>query len=324
MARSRVLTALALAASVSAPTHARAAERAVAVTFDDLPAGAAVSNDVASLRLLTQKLLDAVRHHRVPAVGFVNEGKLFAGGGSPSEVAGRTGLLRMWLEAGLELGNQDNDEYVYAAVYADALRRGDAAVAARVGDDYLRYVGEVFRQVREGHAHQAKGPRAGPGLVQEPASGRVHVLLLVRGPIQGPGPGEGVEVRVAHFQRHGPGPGLAPPGSPADALAQRQQLALHLAAVADVGRERALVGDGPHGLVLRVELEKRRAVAARAGRRRRVEAPADPLRARCQLTPDPAAGDGMIRIEPRRGRKGRRRLSDFDPAALLRPRRKRT
>jgi AbrB family looped-hinge helix DNA binding protein len=38
---------------------------------------------------------------------------------------------------------------------------------------------------------------------------------------------------------------------------------------------------------------------------------------------DPAAGYGMIRIEPRRGRKGVRRLSDFDPAALLRPRRKR-
>lgn len=38
----------------------------------------------------------------------------------------------------------DNDEYVYAAVYADARRRGDAAAAARIGDDYLRYMNEVF------------------------------------------------------------------------------------------------------------------------------------------------------------------------------------
>jgi hypothetical protein len=38
----------------------------------------------------------------------------------------------------------DNDEYVYAAVYADALRRGDMASAARIGDDYLRYMDEVF------------------------------------------------------------------------------------------------------------------------------------------------------------------------------------
>jgi AbrB family looped-hinge helix DNA binding protein len=38
---------------------------------------------------------------------------------------------------------------------------------------------------------------------------------------------------------------------------------------------------------------------------------------------DPAKGYGMIRIEPRRRSRGVRRLSDFDPAALLRPRRKR-
>ena len=38
----------------------------------------------------------------------------------------------------------DNDEYIYAAVYADARRRGDAAAAARIGEDYLRYMDEVF------------------------------------------------------------------------------------------------------------------------------------------------------------------------------------
>ena len=38
---------------------------------------------------------------------------------------------------------------------------------------------------------------------------------------------------------------------------------------------------------------------------------------------DPAAGYGMIKVRPRRGHKGVRRLSDFDPAALLGARRKR-
>jgi AbrB family looped-hinge helix DNA binding protein len=38
---------------------------------------------------------------------------------------------------------------------------------------------------------------------------------------------------------------------------------------------------------------------------------------------DPTAGYGMIKVKPRRGRKGVRRLSDFDPAALLGPRRSR-
>jgi AbrB family looped-hinge helix DNA binding protein len=38
---------------------------------------------------------------------------------------------------------------------------------------------------------------------------------------------------------------------------------------------------------------------------------------------DPAAGYGMIKVKPRRGRKSARRLSDFDPATLLGPRGKR-
>jgi hypothetical protein len=38
----------------------------------------------------------------------------------------------------------DNDEFVYAAEYAGALRRGDGAAAARIADDYLRYMDEVF------------------------------------------------------------------------------------------------------------------------------------------------------------------------------------
>jgi peptidoglycan/xylan/chitin deacetylase (PgdA/CDA1 family) len=215
-------TLLALAALVLATDAFTAADgpaRSVAVTFDDLPATAAgaVATDVASLEELTRKLLSAVRRHAVPAVGFVNEGKLFVAGEGPADLARRTNLLRMWLDAGLELGNHtyshrdlntmpldqfeadvlrgetvtralvtqrggtlryfrhpflhvgsalpvrrafeaflarhgytvapvtvDNDEFVYAAAYATALRRGDRAAAARIADDYLRYMEEVF------------------------------------------------------------------------------------------------------------------------------------------------------------------------------------
>jgi len=38
---------------------------------------------------------------------------------------------------------------------------------------------------------------------------------------------------------------------------------------------------------------------------------------------DPAAGYGMIKVRPTRGHKAPRRLSDFDPGALVGPRRKR-
>lgn len=205
--------------AVDAMPHARAPGRAVAVTFDDLPAtpAGAVASDVASLEQLTRKLLSAVRKHDIPAVGFVNEGQLFVEGAGADDLNGRIGLLQMWLDAGLELGNHtyshrdlnrmpldqfqadvlrgeavtrklmaqkgqtlryfrhpflhvgadlkarrafesflsnhrytvapvtiDNDEFVYAAAYARALRRGDRPLAMRIADDYLRYMDDVF------------------------------------------------------------------------------------------------------------------------------------------------------------------------------------
>ena len=217
--RRAALTLGASLVAIAALSQPRTTERVVAVTFDDLPATAAgaVANDVTSLEAITRKLLGAVLKHSVPAVGFVNEGKLFVDGAGSHDVEDRTRLLRMWLDAGLELGNHtyshgdlntmpleqfeadvlrgetitrtllkakgqrlryfrhpflhvgeelekrrtfeaflarhgytvapvtvDNDDFVYAAAYAGAVRAGDAAGAARVADDYLRYMIEVF------------------------------------------------------------------------------------------------------------------------------------------------------------------------------------
>ncbi len=80
------------------------AAREVCVTFDDLPIAGVVSHDVRSSRAITAKLLGAITAHHIPAIGFVNEGKLAEGsGGVPRR--DRVELLRMWLDAGLELGN---------------------------------------------------------------------------------------------------------------------------------------------------------------------------------------------------------------------------
>jgi peptidoglycan/xylan/chitin deacetylase (PgdA/CDA1 family) len=216
-----ILLAAALAAGVGRVTPA---ERAVAVTFDDLPGPPAglVSNDVAALRANTAKLLATFHEHAMPVAAFVNEGKLFVQGEKPEDVAARTAILEMWLDAGVELGNHtyshhslnrtplgefeadvvrgeavtrglllqkgmplryfrhpylhvgldlekrrafeaflkergytvapitiDNDDYVYAAVYADALRRGDRALATRVGTDYVRYMDSVVAFVED-------------------------------------------------------------------------------------------------------------------------------------------------------------------------------
>src|SRR4029077_5387817 len=75
--------------------------RQVAITIDDLPAGAANSMTASAIAEMTAKLLGTLRDQNVPAVGFVNERKLYKLG----EVDARIGALRMWLDYGFELGN---------------------------------------------------------------------------------------------------------------------------------------------------------------------------------------------------------------------------
>ena len=76
--------------------------REVAVTFDDLPGVVATGEGLAELRAVTEKLVRAIAAEKIPAVGFVNEGKLAPAGARDPE---RIALLQMWVAAGLELGN---------------------------------------------------------------------------------------------------------------------------------------------------------------------------------------------------------------------------
>ena len=99
----RILLSAALLASASVITTAgrvksQPAAREVAVTFDDLPAP---YGDLEDMRRITSRLLDSVKRSGVPAIGFVNEGRLYRRG----EMDARTDLLRAWLDAGFELGN---------------------------------------------------------------------------------------------------------------------------------------------------------------------------------------------------------------------------
>ena len=98
--------------------------REVAVTFDDLPS-ANTNDDLKRMSEVTKELLKKIRSNNVPAIGFVNEGKLHGGG----ELNARTALLRMWLDAGLELGNHTfshiNMDNVPLGAYEKDVIRGE-------------------------------------------------------------------------------------------------------------------------------------------------------------------------------------------------------
>jgi len=75
--------------------------RTIAITIDDLPV-VSTRTDISNRQTITKKLLKHIRKARVPVVGFVNENKLYVNGERDEP---QIDLLRMWLDAGLELGN---------------------------------------------------------------------------------------------------------------------------------------------------------------------------------------------------------------------------
>ncbi|HEX4949709.1 MAG TPA: polysaccharide deacetylase family protein [Blastocatellia bacterium] len=194
-------------------THAQT-QRQIAITFDDL---IFVPNDnVEQVKTLTAKLLQTLKQHKVPVIGFVNEGKI----NRPPETEARTKILQMWIDAGFELGNHtyshldmfsatpekfeedlvageqitkrlfaakgkqanaksyfrhpylntgptlekkiafdqiiakhnyivapvtvDNSDYMFAAVYADAMKKNDRALMQRVAEAYVPYMNSVL------------------------------------------------------------------------------------------------------------------------------------------------------------------------------------
>ncbi len=81
-------------------------QRQIAITFDDLPS--VPTYDVGEMKALTTKLLKILKQNKVPAVGFVNEGKLHQRGetrSGPNEFEARAAILNLWVDAGFELGN---------------------------------------------------------------------------------------------------------------------------------------------------------------------------------------------------------------------------
>jgi peptidoglycan/xylan/chitin deacetylase (PgdA/CDA1 family) len=97
----------------------------IAVTIDDLPLnGPRV--ELARLRAMTDKILNGLGKHRIPAVGFVNESLLYVA----AETDARISILKGWADAGVELGNHTFSHMGFRtaslADYSDDFIRGDA------------------------------------------------------------------------------------------------------------------------------------------------------------------------------------------------------
>lgn len=92
---------LILVLCASSALAARAQTRFIAVTIDDLPV-VSTRPDLKNRQQITKKLLAHLTKDKVPAIGFVNENKLYTGN---KRDEAQIDLLRQWLKNGLELGN---------------------------------------------------------------------------------------------------------------------------------------------------------------------------------------------------------------------------
>jgi peptidoglycan/xylan/chitin deacetylase (PgdA/CDA1 family) len=104
---------VAVLASSAAAGQANVARR-VAVTFDDLPMTGGGFADGPAVVENNRKIVAALKANRIPAVGFVNERQL-EGAGQREE---RRAALRLWVDAGLELGNHT---YAHKSFYSTPL-----------------------------------------------------------------------------------------------------------------------------------------------------------------------------------------------------------
>ena len=107
--------------------------RTIAVTFDDLPVGGRVPQ--ADRAEVFRRLTSAIRALRVPAIGFVNERQLYADGALDSS---EVGLLRAWLDAGLDLGNHSFSHpdlhRVTLAAFTEDVLKGETVTRALLAE----------------------------------------------------------------------------------------------------------------------------------------------------------------------------------------------
>jgi len=106
--------------------------RTVALTFDDLPAAGTTRPDDA--RRINRGILLALKHHRAPAVGFVNEQKVERLG---------SGSLKGWRQAGNSLGNHtySHPDYndITTAEFESEVIRGEASLNSHPRGPHQRW-----------------------------------------------------------------------------------------------------------------------------------------------------------------------------------------
>jgi peptidoglycan/xylan/chitin deacetylase (PgdA/CDA1 family) len=106
-------------------------EKSIVITIDDLPSVTITKSD-SIIELMTDNILSTLSDKKVPAIGFVNEGKLgeLSGGFNKNKL----NFLEKWLIAGMDLGNHTNSHMDYNStsqeMYFEDILKGEKYIRA--------------------------------------------------------------------------------------------------------------------------------------------------------------------------------------------------
>jgi len=121
----------------------------VCFTFDDLPVATISFKSNEFQKSVTTKILSAITGHKIPAIGFVNEIKLYKGNQPDTS---KINLLMDWLDAGLELGNHTFSHMDYHKVstkkYFDDIIKGE-----KITKPLMTHYGKSLRYFRHPFLH---------------------------------------------------------------------------------------------------------------------------------------------------------------------------
>ena len=113
----------------------------IAITFDDLPGQ---QDELAQNQsLINKRILQALKKFNAPAIGFVNEGKLYSKGQESEKIA----ILKLWVDDGHPLGNHTYSHKFLSSVKADEFQR-DVIKGAQVSKKLMADSGMPYRYFR--------------------------------------------------------------------------------------------------------------------------------------------------------------------------------
>lgn len=125
------------------------AQKFVCLTLDDLPLVNYGNNDSNYYTLSVQQIIDVLHKNKIPAIGFINEDKLYVN--NKFQVY-RLQLIEHWLKSGLELGNHTFSHLNYnnsslKKYKKDLLKGAEKTASLLTQHDGYRYFRHPYLQI---------------------------------------------------------------------------------------------------------------------------------------------------------------------------------